>query len=207
MVVRFLESRLPAVAQQHLLRVVLAGVVLQTEDPGHLDVVDRLGEEQPDGVGPDPHVVRVDVDLPALVGAVLHRYQDQVKPGSVFGLWDVWCLESVRPGEQYGSDIAKEISSKRGRKRLSEDHFVGGGQVHLAPLGHLLVGGLLLRGDQQVRHDRREARCKAGLGEQAQLDLVETRRLCKRDNCEEQYKDDGNAWSCKVQSHPLMLMR
>ena len=116
-------------------------------------------------------------------------------------------LESVRPGEKYGSNITKEITSKSWRKRLSEDHFVGGGQVHLAPLGHLLVGGLLLRGDQQVGHDRREARCEAGLGEQAQLDLVETRRLGKRDNCEEQYKDDGNAWSCKVQSHPLMLMR
>ena len=90
MVVRLFESRLPAVAQQHLLRVVLAGVVLQTEDPGHLDVVNRLGEEQPDGVGPDPHVVRVDVDLPALVGAVLHRYQDQVKPGSVIGFLDIW---------------------------------------------------------------------------------------------------------------------
>ena len=117
------------------------------------------------------------------------------------------CLESVRPGEKYGSNIAKEITSKSWRKRLSKDHFVGGGQVHLAPLTHLLVGGLLLRGDQQVCHDRGEAWCKAGLGEQAQLDLVEARRLCKRDNCVKQYTDDDDAWSCKVQSHPLMLMR
>ena len=71
MVVRFLESRLPAVAQQHLLRVVLAGVVLQTEDPRHLDMVDRLGEEEPDGVGPDPHVVNINININININLIL----------------------------------------------------------------------------------------------------------------------------------------